>query len=101
MRRVDAHTLYRHGRRLVLAKPRADLEVEVEQSERSGRWLVAHLSDPVPLLLATWQADSSSEEDFDEETSRRGALGVLRAGELAELLGLSRGSMTVSLRPPP
>jgi 2,3-bisphosphoglycerate-independent phosphoglycerate mutase len=55
----------------------------------------------VPLLLATWQADSSSEEDFDEETSRRGALGVLRAGELAELLGLSRGSMTVSLRLPP
>lgn len=47
-----------------------------------------HLSDPVPLLLATWQADVEDEEDFDEASTADGALGVLESGDLVELLGL-------------
>ena len=49
-----------------------------------------HLADPVPLLLGTWQDDSDDEEDFDEESAAHGALGLLRGGELTELLGLGR-----------
>ena len=47
-----------------------------------------HLPDPVPLLLATWQADVEDEEDFDEISTSDGALGLLECGDLAELLGL-------------
>lgn len=47
-----------------------------------------HLPDPVPLLLATWQADVEDEEDFDEASTADGALGLLESGDLAELLGL-------------
>lgn len=47
-----------------------------------------HLPDPVPLLLATWQADVEDEEDFDENSTSDGALGLLECGDLAELLGL-------------
>ncbi|HEY6722782.1 MAG TPA: alkaline phosphatase family protein [Polyangiaceae bacterium] len=47
-----------------------------------------HLPDPVPLLLATWQADVEDEEDFDENSTSDGALGLLESGDLAELLGL-------------
>lgn len=47
-----------------------------------------HLGTPVPLLLATWNADGKDEADFNEESAARGALGVLRAGELRELLAL-------------
>jgi len=59
-----------------------------------------HLADPVPLLLATWVADTDDEEDFDEDSARRGALGLLRSGELAELLGLGQSSVTISVPPP-
>ncbi len=48
-----------------------------------------HLPDPVPLLLATWQADVEDEADFDEASTADGALGLLESGDLAELLGLS------------
>jgi 2,3-bisphosphoglycerate-independent phosphoglycerate mutase len=47
-----------------------------------------HLPNPVPLLLATWQADVEDEEDFDETSTADGALGLLECGDLAELLGL-------------
>ena len=43
---------------------------------------------PVPLLITTWRADSSEQQDFDEETAARGALGVLQPGELSHLLGI-------------
>lgn len=59
-----------------------------------------HMATPVPLLLATWQADGDDESDFDEESSARGALGLLRSGELGELLGLRAGDARASLRPP-
>jgi 2,3-bisphosphoglycerate-independent phosphoglycerate mutase len=58
-----------------------------------------HLAVPVPLLLATWQPDSEDEEDFDEESAAHGALGLLRRGELSELLGVSRGGEAPSLHP--
>jgi 2,3-bisphosphoglycerate-independent phosphoglycerate mutase len=48
-----------------------------------------HLPDPVPLLLATWQADVEDEENFDEVSTADGALGLLECGDLAELLGLA------------
>ncbi len=47
-----------------------------------------HMPGPVPLLITTWRADSQEEQDFDEETAARGALGVLQPGELAHLLGI-------------
>ncbi len=47
-----------------------------------------HIADPVPLLLATWNADSTEEADFSEATAANGALGDLGPGELVELLGL-------------
>lgn len=53
-----------------------------------------HLAHPVPVLLATWQADADEEEDFDEESAARGALGLLQPGELSELLGIGGGQKT-------
>lgn len=50
-----------------------------------------HMPGPVPLLITTWRADSTEEQDFDEETAARGALGVLQPGELAHLLGIDAG----------
>jgi len=47
-----------------------------------------HMPGPVPLLITTWRADSTEEQDFDEETAARGALGMLQPGELADLLGM-------------
>ena len=44
-----------------------------------------HTSDPVPLLLSMWQGQGERGE-FSERTAAGGALGVLQAGELAELL---------------
>jgi len=50
-------------------------------SSRSGE----HLSDPVPLLLGRWTG-LEEEAEFNEQTSKDGALGVLKPGELADLL---------------
>jgi 2,3-bisphosphoglycerate-independent phosphoglycerate mutase len=44
-----------------------------------------HLSDPVPLLLATWHGGSESAE-FNEESAMQGAIGLLQPGELSEVL---------------
>jgi len=44
-----------------------------------------HLSDPVPLLLATWHGASESAE-FNEESAMQGAIGLLQPGELSEVL---------------
>lgn len=49
-----------------------------------------HISNPVPLLLARWDADADDEQDFDEESAAMGALGLLQSGELAEMLGVTR-----------
>jgi 2,3-bisphosphoglycerate-independent phosphoglycerate mutase len=57
-----------------------------------------HLGSPVPLLLATWNAETRDEADFTEESAARGALGVLRPGELRELLGLD--GVARSIAPP-
>ncbi len=57
-----------------------------------------HMAAPVPLLLATWDADSDEEEEFDEESSAHGALGVLGSGELGELLGLREVEPAISSR---
>jgi len=48
-----------------------------------------HMADPVPLLLATWQAESSEEAEFSERSSAQGALGLLGPGELPALLGIA------------
>jgi 2,3-bisphosphoglycerate-independent phosphoglycerate mutase len=56
-----------------------------------------HLPNPVPLLLATWDAGATDEADFSEESASSGALGVLSPGELVEILGL--GAAPHSLRP--
>lgn len=57
-----------------------------------------HISAPVPLLLAQWDAEADDEQDFDEESAAHGALGVLQSGELAELLGVSRSTESVAPR---
>lgn len=44
-----------------------------------------HLPDPVPVLVSTWQGDGEA-GTFDEDSAERGALGVLRPGELAQML---------------
>jgi 2,3-bisphosphoglycerate-independent phosphoglycerate mutase len=44
-----------------------------------------HMSEPVPLLLATWQGPGE-EQDFNEASAEQGALGLLEPGELAEML---------------
>ena len=44
-----------------------------------------HIADPVPLLLATWQGPGE-EQEFHEESAANGALGLLKPGELAEML---------------
>jgi len=44
-----------------------------------------HLADPVPLLLSTWDQDAEPAE-FSEESATLGAIGVLRPGELTEVL---------------
>jgi 2,3-bisphosphoglycerate-independent phosphoglycerate mutase len=60
----------------------------------------SHIPNPVPLLLATWNAESDDEDDFDEESTARGALGVLESGELAHLLSLTdEEEVRASLRP--
>lgn len=57
-------------------------------SSRTGH----HLADPVPLLLARWDPEAEPAE-FDESTCREGALGLLPANELADLLwGAMAGS---------
>lgn len=58
-----------------------------------------HLCDPVPLLLATWRGDVDEQEEFDEETSARGALGTLQCDEFVELIGLGRSRSSGSLPP--
>jgi len=58
-----------------------------------------HLPVPVPLLLATWESDADDEDAFDEESAAGGALGLLRPGELSELLGLNRGGAIKSALP--
>ncbi len=60
-----------------------------------------HIAAPVPLLLATWNADSDEQEEFDEESSASGALGVLRSGELGELLGLREADGVSGVDSPP
>ncbi|MEE2829017.1 MAG: hypothetical protein VX498_07510 [Myxococcota bacterium] len=45
-----------------------------------------HLPDPVPVLLATWDAEEEEAAAFDETSAAEGALGVLGPGELAEIL---------------
>ena len=44
-----------------------------------------HLANPVPLLIASWPADDDP-ATFDEKSAERGALGLMRPMELAELL---------------
>jgi len=44
-----------------------------------------HLSDPVPLLLATWHGEAEAGE-FSEESAMQGAIGLLHPGELSEVL---------------
>jgi len=44
-----------------------------------------HLADPVPLLLATWHGETEAGE-FNEDSATQGAMGLLRAGELSEVL---------------
>ena len=44
-----------------------------------------HLADPVPLLLASWDGGAEP-ADFDEDAAQDGALGMLRAGDLAGIL---------------
>ena len=59
-----------------------------------------HIPRPVPLLLATWQSGNEDAEEFYEDSAAGGALGMLKRGELSELLGVSRGSnSSPSLRP--
>lgn len=59
-----------------------------------------HIASPVPLLLARWDPEADDEQDFDEESAAMGALGLLQAGELAELLGVTRttDSLIANLR---
>ncbi len=48
-----------------------------------------HMTDPVPLLISRWSSDLDHAEDrapFDEQTAESGALGLLKPGELHELL---------------
>ena len=48
-----------------------------------------HLPDPVPVLVARWSAEldeAGERADFDEESARGGALGLLQPGDLHELL---------------
>ena len=44
-----------------------------------------HTADPVPLLVGTWQGPGE-EARFDETSAEQGALGVLRPGELTQML---------------
>ena len=46
-----------------------------------------HIADPVPLLVGVWEP-SEERARFDEQAALSGALGLLKAGELAELLEL-------------
>jgi 2,3-bisphosphoglycerate-independent phosphoglycerate mutase len=45
-----------------------------------------HLSDPVPVLLGTWDPEEEESAPFDETSASEGALGLLAPGELAEIL---------------
>ncbi len=53
-----------------------------------------HLAQPVPLLLATYNSDSDDVEAFDEDSASHGALGLLKRGEIAELLGMGAALST-------
>ena len=66
-------------------------------SSISGR----HQPGPVPLLLATWRTESEEESDFTEESAASGALGLLRRGELMQLLSAEPESVPHTLSPPP
>jgi 2,3-bisphosphoglycerate-independent phosphoglycerate mutase len=44
-----------------------------------------HIADPVPLLVATWDAEAEPAR-FDEEHATQGALGLLQPGDLSALL---------------
>jgi len=78
------------GRFLKSQKKRSgSLRVVVSADHGTSSLTGAHIAQPVPLLLATWQANSKEKEDFDEESAAHGALGLLRRGELAALLGIS------------
>jgi len=44
-----------------------------------------HMTDPVPVLISTWQ-DASERGRFDEESAEHGALGLIGPGELAQIL---------------
>lgn len=76
--------------RFLAAHPELDQNLRVVVSADHGTSSTSgtHMVGPVPLLITTWRADSEEEQDFDEETAARGALGVLQPGELSHLLGL-------------
>lgn len=76
--------------RFLAARPELDGQLRVVLSADHGTSSISgtHLAGPVPLLITTWRAASTEEQDFDEETAARGALGVLHPGELAHLLGI-------------
>jgi len=77
--RVDAslgHFLKDHeGLRVILASDHGT-------SSRTGN----HTSDPVPLLMSTWDGETGESVDFDEESASSGVLGLLEADELFELI---------------
>lgn len=76
--------------RFLAARPELDDNLRIVLSADHGTSSTTgnHLAGPVPLLVTTWHADSTEEQDLDEETAARGALGLLGPGELAHLLGL-------------
>ena len=67
-----------------------DLRVVVSADHGTSSISGNHLADPVPLLLGSWQHSGDEEQDFDEESASHGALGLLRPGQLSQLLGLER-----------
>jgi 2,3-bisphosphoglycerate-independent phosphoglycerate mutase len=75
--------------RFLVAHPELDGKLRVVLSADHGTSSNTgnHMPGPVPLLITTWRADSTEEQDFDEETAARGALGLLQPGELTRLLG--------------
>lgn len=88
--------------RFLTARPALSQKLRIVVSADHGTSSLSgsHIPNPVPLLFATWNADAEEEEDFDEESTARGALGVLESGELAELLGLTDDEdERASLRP--
>jgi 2,3-bisphosphoglycerate-independent phosphoglycerate mutase len=74
-----------------LGEDDAGLRVVVSADHGTSSLSGNHIATPVPLLLAQWDSDSDDEQAFDEESAALGALGLLQSGELAQLLGVSRG----------